>query len=224
MGELVRTRGEIAPLSLPTFNERIAFAQTIAKTEAGVKIGTAEDIFLRIEFGSTVNLSPMQALKSVAVINGRGALYGEGFLAVLFKSPLFVIEAFSREFIGEEPDVSKFNNASEYLKAFPDNFAAVCTMQRRDLRPSTTTFSVGDARIAGLWHKQGPWSQYPARMLMWKAIQWCGRDLFPDVLNGMDLAEDIAEVEFTERPKSRQGIVSAAREKAREAFDEFTDP
>ena len=55
------------------------------------------------------------------------------------------------------------------------------------------TFSQNDAEIAGLWSKAGPWKQYPKRMLQMRARAFCLRDLFPDVLKGLAVAEEVVD-------------------------------
>jgi hypothetical protein len=51
-------------------------------------------------------------------------------------------------------------------------------------------FSVEDAKRAGLWGKQGPWTAYPKRMLSMRARGFAIRDCFADVLKGLITAEE----------------------------------
>ena len=68
---------------------------------------------------------------------------------------------------------------------------ATCSAQRRGYpAPITSTFSVADAKAAGLWGKQGPWSQYPKRMLAMRARGFALRNAFADVLRGLVTAEE----------------------------------
>jgi hypothetical protein len=67
---------------------------------------------------------------------------------------------------------------------------AVCVAKRKGRTPVTAKFSVEDAKRAGLWAKQGPWSAYPKRMLQMRARGFALRDAFPDVLKGMITAEE----------------------------------
>jgi len=69
--------------------------------------------------------------------------------------------------------------------------AAVCQAKRRGYaKPTIATFSVADAKKAGLWGKSGPWQQYPKRMLQLRARGFALRDAFPDVLRGLVTAEE----------------------------------
>ena len=58
----------------------------------------------------------------------------------------------------------------------------------------TATFSVADAKRAQLWGKQGPWTQYPQRMLAMRARSFCLRNLYADILRGMRSAEELADI------------------------------
>jgi len=61
---------------------------------------------------------------------------------------------------------------------------------------------VEDAKRAGLWAKQGPWTAYPKRMMQMRARGFALRDAFPDVLKGMITAEEAQD--YQEETKPRQ--------------------
>lgn len=132
-----------------------------------------EQILVAILHGLELGLKPMTALQRIAVINGRPSLWGDAALGLVRASGLL---EWIKEAIEGEGDTRK----------------AVCTAQRRgDPEPTSRTFSVSDAKVAGLWKKTGPWTQHPDRMLAMRARGFCLRDVFPDVLGGMYLAEEI---------------------------------
>ena len=72
--------------------------------------------------------------------------------------------------------------------------SATCTAQRRGEAPISRTFSREDAKQAGLLGKAGPWSQYPRRMMQMRARAWVLRDLFPDVIRGLHVAEEAQDL------------------------------
>jgi hypothetical protein len=80
-------------------------------------------------------------------------------------------------------------------------FAAVCIARRKGRQPVTIKFSVNDAKRAGLWNKQGPWTQYPKRMLQMRARGFALRDAFPDVLKGLISAEEAADYPDDAKPR-----------------------
>jgi len=72
------------------------------------------------------------------------------------------------------------------------------------------------AKTAGLLGKQGPWTQYPRRMMQMRARSWALRDVFPDVLRGMPIAEDIMDIEpmrdVTSRRQSGAEVAAIANQ------------
>ena len=127
------------------------------------------DVLVALQMGQELGLKPMQAIQNIAVINGRPSLWGDAMLAVCRLAKGF-------EFIKEEYDeVSK---------------RATCVVKRRNEPEVTSSFSMEDAKLAGLWGKQGPWSTYPRRMLQMRARGFALRDAFPDTLRGIIIKEE----------------------------------
>jgi hypothetical protein len=137
--------------------------------------GQAESIMLAIQMGSEIGLAPMQSLQNISVINGRPAVWGDAVLGLCRQSAVCkdIIEAVAGE--GER-------------------MVATCTAIRVGSEPVVRSFSVEDAKKAGLWGKAGPWQQYPRRMLQMRARGFAVRDCFPDVLRGLITAEEAADI------------------------------
>ena len=81
----------------------------------------------------------------------------------------------------------------------------VVTVTRRNEGESSQAFSVADAKKAGLWGKQGPWTNYPDRMLLFRARGFILRDVFGDVLKGFKTTEELADI-----PRDITGQVDVA--------------
>lgn len=166
--------------------------------------GRPEDVLVAIELGLEVGLAPMQALQSIAVINGRPTLWGDGFLALLIASPQYRNHDEYFEVAGARCDGLTAEDLTH------DTTGAVCTFWRRDkAEPTTRRFTVAQATRAGLMGKNGkpgPWVSFPDRMLLMRARSWAGRDTFPDVLRGIratEEAQDEAAAELPAAPESR---------------------
>lgn len=141
-------------------------------------------VAIAIEFGQQFRWSPAQSLQSIMVVNGRPCLWGDGPIALVLRSKLL------------------FNYESSIQGAGDDRFAVFkatrCGVESRDdngtLRSGNITrevrFGVADAKRAGLWGKSGPWTNYPERMMLYRARAFCLRDLFADVLGGIGIAEE----------------------------------
>jgi hypothetical protein len=111
-------------------------------------------------------------LQNIATINGKPSVYGDAAMALVQNSP--VCEDVKEYFEGEGTS----------------NPIAVCVAKRKNRTEVISKYSVEDAKRAGLWNKQGPWTQYPKRMLQMRARGFALRDAFPDVLKGLITVEE----------------------------------
>jgi hypothetical protein len=188
-----------------TFEDAYRIAKVIhASGLAPYGLNSPDKVMIAIMHGMEVGLPPMAALQSIAVINGRPSIYGDGLLGLIRKSGLLVK-------FKEWSTPDGFVPPKE-LKDWPDEVAAICMMQRRGEDPLTVQFSVGTARAAGLWMKRGnngqdtPWITYPMRMLKMRARAFCGRDLFADVIKGLHVAEEAMDMPIVEQPPLTSGL------------------
>lgn len=148
------------------------------------------NILVAIQWGMELGLKPLQAMQNIAVINGRPSLWGDAVIALVRSSPL-----------------------CEYIIETTDGDTAICRVKRRGEDEQVRTFSDADAKAAGLLGKQGPWTQYKPRMRQMRARAFALRDVFPDVLKGMPVAEEVMDMppERDITPKaSVQALASAA--------------
>jgi hypothetical protein len=94
----------------------------------------------------------------------------------------------------------------------------------------TVKFSVEDAKRAGLWGKQGPWSAYPKRMMQMRARGFALRDAFPDVLKGLITAEEAEdypsqpEKDITPAKATRNPLDALPRPEPTVALPEILEP
>lgn len=163
--------GALMPQNLP---EAIEVAKLMSASGILPKQfdGNTGAVFVAIQMGAEVGLSPMAALQNIAVINGRPSLWGDAFLAVVMAHP----------------------DCLDVVETFDDaTMTATCVVRRRGRQSVPATFSMTDAKTAGLWGKQGPWTQYPKRMLKMRARGFACRDTFPDALRGIRLAEEVQD-------------------------------
>ena len=172
-----------SPASL---GEAMELAQLIANSEFAPKDyrGKAASVLIAIRMGHDVGLSPMQSLQNIAVINGRPAIWGDAALALVQSAN--ILERFHETMEGTQGQ---------------DNYTAVCIAKRKGMPDEVRrTFSVSDARRAGLWGKTGregqptPWVTYPNRMLQMRARGFTIRDVAADRLMGLILAEEAMDL------------------------------
>lgn len=175
------------------FQEAWDFAEMIAKSDLApgeTYKSKPANVLIAIQMGMEVGLAPMQALQSIAVIKGRPSLYGDGLLGVCRASPVC-------EWI------------KEYRVGTPgtDSDGWTCEAKRvGDPTVISNTFTIKDAKEAGLWGASPPWKQYgPTRMTKMRARGWTCRDAFADVLKGLRSAEEVLDI-----PDETRAAIAAA--------------
>ncbi len=165
-----------------SLGEAMEMAKLISQTELCPKAyrGKATECIVAYEFGAALGLSWLQALRSVSVIQGQAALWGDAVPALILGSGQ--CERFHEYFDG---------------KPYEDTYTAVCIIKRKGLPDETVRrFNVAQAKVAKIWQKRGregqdtPWITHPDRMLQMRARGFAARDSFPDKLSGLILAEE----------------------------------
>lgn len=156
---------------------------------------TKEQCAICIAFGLPLGMDVLASIQNIAVINGMPCVWGDALVGLVMASGLL-----------EDMKV-------EYLPSVKECGAVKVTVKRRGIRePFVGMFSRHMAEVAGLWGKQGPWTQYPLRMMLNRARAFAFRDGFADVLKGLKVAEEVLDVatEEAERhaPASRRARVS----------------
>jgi hypothetical protein len=127
--------------------------------------------FAAIYKGVLLGLDAFQSLQRISVINGRATIWGDTALALVKKSGLLV---FFKEEIFERDG----------------KMIAICSVQRVGEELHISEFTQQDAELASLWGNN-VWKKYPKRMLKYRARAFALRDVFPDVLDGLYLKEEI---------------------------------
>ena len=196
-------RGMGFDLSPQTFEQAMKFSQMLAESDLVPKDfrGKPGNCLIAMQWGSELGLKPLQALSNIAVVNGRAALWGDAVIALVRSSPL-----------------------CEYVQESDDGYTATCRAKRRGEPEHVVTFSMDDAKAAGLAGKQGPWAQYPKRMRQMRARAFALRDVFPDVLRGMPVAEEVQDMP-TERHMGEAERVDSKSQAPQPAYtpEQFAD-
>ena len=183
-------------LSITSIQEAMQVADMLSKSSIVPKdfIGQPGNVLVAIQWGSELGLAPMQAMQSIAVINGRPSIWGDALMAMVRGSGLL-----------------------ESISETDDGDTATCLIKRKGEAEQSRTFSMADAQLAGLAGKQGPWKMYPKRMRQLRARSFALRDIFADVLRGMHLAEESQDIpvikDITPAPAGKKSGVSAVKAK-----------
>lgn len=192
-------------LQLRSLDDAWRFAVSVVKSGLAPKgLDTPEKVLVALQTGMEAGLKPMASLRAVVVINGLPSWKGDQALALVRASGL--LEGFGSEMAGEG-----------------EQQMATVWSTRRGGATARTEFAVKDAKRAGLWAKQGPWTQYPQRMLYYRALGFHLRDHYSDVLMGLPIAEEAQDFPSPERDVTPTAQLPAPTE-TDPIFDEPREP
>lgn len=154
-------------LSPRNFEQALTLSDYLAASDMVPKQyrGKPGDCLIAMQWGMEIGLKPLQALQSIAPINGKPNLYGDAGKALLLSHGCIIDE--------DDAAVVKTNSRAR------------CKIVRPGRPPVERTFSIDDAKTAGLWGKEGPWKAYPYRQMAWRAFWFAARDAAADLLRGM---------------------------------------
>lgn len=188
----VATQTKSFDLSPQTFEQALTFSGYLAESDLVPKDfkGKPGNCLIAMQWGAELGLKPLQALQNLAIINGRPALWGDAVIAIVRGSPL-----------------------CEYVIETDDGHTATCKVKRKGEPEQIRTFGMEDAQKAGLAGKQGPWAQYPKRMRQMRARAFALRDVFPDILRGMPVAEEVMDIDRAERNMGNAEVIPPAEAK-----------
>jgi hypothetical protein len=174
-------------IALHNIDEAWRFCKAIEQSGVAPKgMNDAAKIFAVVQAGAELGLTPFRALSNMKIINGRVGPMGALAKALIRREKVLAKgTGFKQDFVGEEGS---------------DDFAArIVTLRAGESREYVTTFSVKDAKLAGLWGKKSrdgtpsPWIKYPKRMLTWRSVGFHIDDYYSDVIMGMHIAEVLGD-------------------------------
>ena len=122
--------------------------------------------------GYELGLSPMQSLRAIHVIEGKPSISADGLAAIVKRSP--VCEYFREIETTDQQSTWETKRVGEPVARY--------------------TFTLAEARKAGLCKPNGNWDKYPTRMLRARAKAFLARDIYPDVLIGLYSTEEMQDV------------------------------
>lgn len=163
-------------LQFKTYAAVLDFTGQLVAAGMAPKGKTKEQCAICIAFGLPMGMDVLAAIQNIAVINGMPCIWGDALVGLVMASGLL-------------EDIR-----TEYLPSVKECTGVKVTAKRKGVRePFVGMFSKHQAEVAGLWGKQGPWTQYPVRMMLNRARTFALRDGFPDVLKGMRVAEEVED-------------------------------
>lgn len=192
-------------LELRTLNDLIAFAK-LCKDGGAVPDGMNEAAAaVAIQAGLERGLAPLAGLRACLVVNNGITWRGEAVASWIQNSKVCIPGTYAQGTTGQGDAMVGF--ATAHRVGYP--------------APARTEFSVAQAKRAGLWNTSGPWTDYPERQLMWRAVGFLGKDVFADLLGAFPIAEeamDFRQVAPKEPAAGRVSVVVPAAPAAPDAL------
>ena len=123
--------------------------------------------------GHELGLGLAASFEFIQVVQGKPAISPRGALAMIMQSPLCA--GVKIEDLADD-------------KGNPT--ACRVWMKRANGFEYTVTWTMEDAKRAGIIKKEGAWETYPANMLRWRAVGYCADVVFPDLNGGLKRADE----------------------------------
>jgi hypothetical protein len=139
---------------------------------------TISRIMIGIQKAMEVGLAPITGLSTIYIVNNRPTVFGDGVPALLYGS-------------------GKIASIKEWVTGTwgNDDYTAHCSIKRKDSdEPIERSYSWGDAKLAKLTTKAGPWLTYPKRQLQMRARGFAARDGAADILSGLGIYEEVMDI------------------------------
>lgn len=150
----------------PAIWERITTIAPIMHASRLFGVNSPEQAAAIMSKGYELGLPLTAAFEFISVIQGRPTLSPRGALALVQASGLLT---------------------DMQVDDLPDR--CMVTMARGALT-YTVTWTLADAKRAGLVKSGGAWETYPANMLRWRAIGFCIDVMFSDIAGGLKRADE----------------------------------
>jgi hypothetical protein len=151
-----------------TLDEMMRLAEIVINSGLSLGHRTKESVVIALQLGAELGFAPMQSLRTIAVLNGRPVPTADGCVAAVAASGL-----------------------CDYFREVEttDTYSTWETSRRGDAHSRQFTFTIDDARRAGLAQREH-WRAYPKRMLAARAKKYLAQDTYPDVIGGLLSAEE----------------------------------
>ena len=161
-----------SPFALATFDDAWRFAR-MAATSGMTSCKTPEQAMMVLAIGAELGLTPAQSLQRIAPIRGKACPSADTLVAVCLSSGL----------------------AEYFDEISSDDTSSTWETKRKGRPPKRYTFTIADAKRAGLVRADSPWATFPRRMVAARAKTFLARDVYPDLLAGMYSQEEAPEID-----------------------------
>lgn len=188
---------EMVKFGPQSYGELVSYIGQIVQSPA-CPVKNAADALLIVMTGAELGIPPMQSLRGLHVIKGRAVLSADAIAGVVRKSGLC---------------------ASLALVELTNERCVYKTMRRDDPAEQTYTFTLDDARVAGLLGNDN-YKKHPRAMLRARCIAAICRAVYPDALMGVYVEGELDEFQSSQGEEARPQINRSPRQAEREELED----
>lgn len=172
-----------------TIDEVTDLAERLSKSTLLPKSmqGKMPDVLVTIMAGQEMGLAPMASLRSFHVIEGKPVLSADGMVALVLGS--------GKALYFERVEESETSVTYE-------------TMRVGSKTPRRCTWTMEMAKKAAL-HQKDNWRCYPRQMLASRSKKELAVDVYPDVLAGCYLEDEIEDPRPAQPPRAQADVIDA---------------
>lgn len=185
-----------------SFDLRMKVAERLAQSGLTGDLKTPAQVFLALQTGAELGLTPMASIRGIHVVKGKATLAADTMIGLIMSRADFM------GIVREETE-----NACK------------TTIKRKfhfGILEFIGEFSMSDAASAGLVKDDSGWKKYKRLMLQHRADAIAARKSFPDLFSGSYIPEEI-DPAFNERMTTVEILEKAPTEKNEEKASETSE-
>ncbi len=136
------------------------------------------------QYGSELEIPPMTALQTMSIISGKICMAAQMMLTLALKRGV------------------------EYKITVDSDKEVIVIFSRKGFEPYTSSFSIEEAKRAGIFKAQGGWEKWPRDMCFWRAVTRGLRRIAPDVILGLYAIEEIKDAPPLNEPVEAEVVTN----------------
>ena len=124
--------------------------------------------FSIVQYGHELGIGPMTALQSMSIVQGKICMAGQMMLSIALRNGVtYEIKIHN----SDKCEILFVNGKIQFL----------------------SSFTIAEAKQAGIWKAQGGWEKYPQDMLFWRTVTRGLRRVCPDAILGLYAKEELED-------------------------------
>ncbi len=162
----------------------IKVADVLFKSQLFPNARNSYGAYAIVQYGSELEIPPMTALQTMSIISGKICMAAQMMLTLALKRGV------------------------EYKITVDSDKEVVVIFSRKGFESYTSSFSIEEAKRAGIFKAQGGWEKWPRDMCFWRAVTRGLRRIAPDVILGLYAIEEIKDAPPLNEPVEAEVVTN----------------